>query len=181
MISLNHEDASIRSILDICVDLPCYQYYLNINPRVTKENITARRNVISTSDQTYNSRYSSMIGFTYCDSLYDNCLIESRRAIITRWRLSNHKLHIETGRYKRPKTPRNERLCNNCIQIEDEDHTIFHCTSYDIIRAKYTNLLSKYTTVKNILNPRDTQDAYRIGSFLLELEAHQAKINGDIT
>ena len=83
----------------MCINLPCYQYYLNINPKITEENISSRRHCISTSDQTYNVRYTSIIGLSYCDCLYDSCLEESRRSIITRWRLSNHILRIETGRY----------------------------------------------------------------------------------
>ena len=78
----------------MCLNLPCYQYYLDINPKVTEENIEYRRH---TSEQTYNSRYNSIVGFKYCNALYDDCSVESRRAVITRWRFSNHNLHVETG------------------------------------------------------------------------------------
>ena len=95
--SLNYEDASIRSILDKCVDLPCYKYYLDIDLNITKKNIIARRHKIETSEQTYSSRHSTILGFTHCEALYDDFLDESRRTVITRWRLSNHKLYIETS------------------------------------------------------------------------------------
>ena len=49
VILLDYEDATIRSILDMCLNLPCYQYYLDINPKVTEENIEYRRH---TSEQT---------------------------------------------------------------------------------------------------------------------------------
>ena len=98
--SLNYEDSSIRYILDKCVDLPCYQYYLDINPNITQENIISRRHTIETSEQTYSTRYTTTVGFTRCEALYDDFLDESRRTVITRWRLSNHKLSIETETYK---------------------------------------------------------------------------------
>ena len=46
----------------------------------------------------------------------------SHRNILTRFRTSNHKLHIETGRYTRPITPVENRICSNCNSksVEDE-------------------------------------------------------------
>ena len=172
IISLSHQEASVRLIIDMCNRLPCYQYYLNINPRINEYNISTRHERITSSTRTYDIRYSSIVGFSYCNSLYDNCLIESRRSIITRWRLSNHKLRIETGRYTRPnKTERKDRLCTICLQIEDEEHAIYHCSLYDNTRATYNEIFSRYTILRDFLNPKNVNDAYMIGSFLLELEA----------
>ena len=168
--SLELHEASVRAIIDMCSTLPCYQYYLNIDPKITEVNISNRRHRISLSDQMYNSRYTSMIGFSYCDCLYNSCLSESRRSIITRWRLSNHSLRIETGRYTNPYTERNNRLCTICLQIENEEHAIFLCRLYDGIRAKYYEIFSRYNVVNEFLNPRNVNDAYTIGSFLRELE-----------
>ena len=39
---------------------------------------------------------------------------------ITKPRISSHHLQIERGRYTRPKTLRENRLCNTCRVIEDE-------------------------------------------------------------
>ena len=46
---------------------------------------------------------------------------------ICRYRVSAHRLYIETGRYKN--IPRNERLCKNCSanEIEDEAHFLIKC------------------------------------------------------
>ena len=64
------------------------------------------------------------------------------RYIITRWRLSNHNLKIETGRYTKPMTPRAERKCDLCNVIEDEHHVVFVCPTYDTVRNGHETLLS---------------------------------------
>ena len=50
------------------------------------------------------------------------CLVKDKRYrhAISRLKCSSHMLHIEKGRYTRPKTPLNERLCYSCHCIEDE-------------------------------------------------------------
>ena len=51
------------------------------------------------------------------------------RRLITKFRVSNHRLEIEIGRYTDPKTPLEERICKNCNlnKIEDEYHCIMEC------------------------------------------------------
>ena len=45
------------------------------------------------------------------------------RIALTKLRLSNHKLAIETGRYSRPLKKSAERICPICkIEMEDEYH-----------------------------------------------------------
>ena len=59
-----------------------------------------------------------------------------QRQQFTKFRISNHKLAIETGRYTKPFTPRDKRLCslcNNDTAIENELHLIFDCPSYSKI------------------------------------------------
>jgi hypothetical protein len=46
-------------------------------------------------------------------------------SIFTKFRISDHSLEIEKGRYN--KTPCEERLCENCGVIEDETHFILKC------------------------------------------------------
>ena len=79
--------------------------------------------------------------------IYSSFTNDYHRLIITRWRLSNDKLRIETGRYERPFIPREERLCFECGILEDEQHIIFD------IRLPFRNYLSSYNTVKKVLNP----------------------------
>ena len=44
---------------------------------------------------------------------------------LIRFRLGSHNLKIETGRWTN--TPRDQRLCLSCNQVEDEFHIVFDC------------------------------------------------------
>ena len=57
------------------------------------------------------------------------------RVNVSKFRLSNHKLMIEAGRYK--KLNANERFCPFCPHVvEDEIHFLFDCPSYHPQRAR---------------------------------------------
>ena len=75
------------------------------------------------------------------------------RIAINKFRLGNHKLHIETGRYTIPKTPVDSRICSFCHsnEIENETHFIFSCKLYDSIRLKFFNAITiKYSNFQNL-------------------------------
>ncbi len=57
---------------------------------------------------------------------------------VAAFRMSAHKLHIETGRHTRPTTPREGRLCTRCNArcVEDEMH-LFECARYEAVRQKH--------------------------------------------
>ena len=48
-----------------------------------------------------------------------------------------HHIEIEAGRWTRPRTPVNERLCNTCNCLEDEYHFVIECCLYNSLRRKY--------------------------------------------
>ncbi len=50
------------------------------------------------------------------------------RKLFTKWRISEHDLLIEHGRYRQPKLPVNDRLCTSCKVIDDEVHFGMACT-----------------------------------------------------
>ena len=58
-------------------------------------------------------------------------------------RISAHMLHIERGRYTRPKTPIENRLCFSCssVSVEDEIHFITECSAYSSLRADTYNCI----------------------------------------
>ena len=61
------------------------------------------------------------------------------RNMITKFRCSNIKLPIETGRWSN--TPREERICHLCnVGVGTEFHFLFECTSADVqrLRCKFT-------------------------------------------
>ena len=63
-------------------------------------------------------------------------ILLSMRIIISKLRLSSHKLGIETGRYIDSR--REDRPCHNCNlgKIEDEYHFILQCPLYTNIRNR---------------------------------------------
>ena len=62
------------------------------------------------------------------------------RVMLTRFRLSSHKLKIETGRYSNPPVPREDRLCHYCQsvlnirEVEDEVHFMMICPQHNVAR-----------------------------------------------
>ena len=73
-------------------------------------------------------RYRDLIGLPGKHVLYDTYTSDSSRKLITRWRLSNTKLAIETGRYT--KKERKDRPCKSCLVIEEEHHALFDSINY---------------------------------------------------
>ena len=60
----------------------------------------------------------------------------NKRINLTRFRLSNHRLPIEVGRYNN--TIRTERICVKCANYDicDEYHCMFICENFKEIRTK---------------------------------------------
>ena len=55
-------------------------------------------------------------------------MIKKHRNSLAKLRLSDHQLHIQTGRQTRPKTPQNLRTCKKCPEyVEDEAHFLLQC------------------------------------------------------
>jgi len=79
---------------------------------------------------TFKNNYtpSSYLGLT-------SKLSESKELV--KFRIGNHKLRIETGRYDQ--IPRVKRLCPISVsnQIEDESHFLIYCNQYSILRNKF--------------------------------------------
>ena len=70
-------------------------------------------------------------------------------------RISAHKLAIETGRYTRPVTNENERICIYCDgkEIENEFHLLFNCEMYTKEREKFFTTLESYC--QNVSEPNE--------------------------
>ncbi len=66
-----------------------------------------------------------------------------------RFRISSHNLMMETGRYTRPQTPENDRLCLHCQAqtVESESHFLLNC---DLYRLEHAELMRKLP--ENILD-----------------------------
>ena len=77
----------------------------------------------------------------------------NHRHALSRLRISAHNLFIERGRYTKPITPREERVCLFCLhnlnlrKVESEQHVIEDCGLYSAIRNNIrTTVVSKLKT-----------------------------------
>ena len=62
------------------------------------------------------------------------------RKIISKLRLGNLPLRIETARFSRPGIPVNERVCYcGSQEVESEAHLLFKCTKYQHLREAWLN------------------------------------------
>lgn len=74
---------------------------------------------------------------------------EQRR---TRFRISAHKLAIETGRYKG--IPRHDRICTRCTDntVEDERHFLFSCNYHTQEREALMSIINENCKNFSLLN-----------------------------
>lgn len=82
----------------------------------------------------------------YCLAPYlQNIKDRKKRNILTKYRISDHNLHIETGRHKQTWLPRDMRSCSFCTnEVENEEHFLLYCCKYTPIRETYFVELKKY-------------------------------------
>ena len=73
-----------------------------------------------------------------CEDYLHQVTNTRHRIALTKLRLSNHKLAIETGRYSRPFKKPAERICPICkIEMEDEYHFLNICSAYHEKSVRY--------------------------------------------
>ena len=120
--------------------------------------------------------YSS-IKPTFCRSQYLELLPYKLRKVITRFISSNHNLNIEKGRHiglERPKI-----ICKLCDLgdlgvVEDEQHFLCVCPTYNDLRHKYLPPCSPHSTLlKDIL---ESTDPLNLGKFLKSAFARRREL-----
>ena len=164
----------MKEACKICTNDDIFNYYRNLMNGNYSNDIEQRERRVNESDMTM-TRYYVDKGFSQPSCLYDTFINDEYRYIISRWRLSNHDLRIETDRYltssdgKKIKKPRNERTCDLCRTVEDEEHVIFNCPKYNEIRGKFSDLLDKNYEIKKFLNPCENE-IIQTGTYLHEIE-----------
>ena len=74
---------------------------------------------------------------------------KSHQISLTRLRISNHRLQVEQGRYTRPPTARELRLCPICNlgEVEDEEHFLTRCTALSDERRILVNEITPPETL----------------------------------
>jgi hypothetical protein len=88
---------------------------------------------------------------------------DSHRHALTKLRISNHKLAIETGRYTKPITARSDRVCLLCAsgQVEDEQHFLLACPTLSNLRA---SLITPHLNTQMQSLPQLLQVGYLLNS-----------------
>jgi hypothetical protein len=105
---------------------------------IFQERISQLRNCTDTKLSIYSKlknvyKYEAYLNYSKCSKY------------ITKFRLSDHYLPIERGRYHRPKLPRDLRICPFCKScICDEIHAFFECQHHDIKTIQSTYMKTIY-------------------------------------
>lgn len=135
--------------------------------------------LLGTKIPKYISEYQDdAVSLNIADYLQYNMSQQKKRAI-TKLRLRSNRLEVIRGRFTRPKTPLEDRICKTCKSgIDDEMHFITQCATLTELRIRlYKNIrainhdfpnLSDEDKTKYILNPPSEEAAEFIGTFLIQ-------------
>ena len=173
--NLDEQECLAKCVWNFCqsLDLEYPQYHDELSNDNCKRDIEERTTTLQESNKTMDVRYRDLIGLPGKHVLYDPYTSDYSRKLITRWRLSNTKLAIETGRYT--KKERKDRLCKTCLVIEDEHHALFDCINYTHIRTQHQTYFTKNNTVTLFMNPQTTEDIYETAEILQKIEEQHKK------
>ena len=171
---LSAENAIVKMIMEKCKDSEMIRYYESLAGDFITDEMRMREDKI-TASQLSMPQYYKEIGMMKESGIYSSMLNDYYRRVITRWRLSNHNLRIETGRYTIPYTTRENRLCSLCGIVEDEHHVLFVCTRYEDLRRDHVKL-REYTNVGALLNPNYDQ-MKNVANFLHGIEDRRKEMN----
>ena len=155
------------SVLNLCRETSIVRYYESLHGHNKEDNIADRQRRIATSESSMMIYYRNLVDIVNEPMIYNSYMNDSQRQVITRWRLSNHKLQVELGRYSN--IPREDRKCTRCNVLEDEYHAIFVCPAFHHLRVKHTEIMIKYNSVRAMLNP-EFVDMYEVARFLHEID-----------
>jgi exonuclease III len=101
---------------------------------------------------------------------------------ISRFRMSSHKLRIETGRHENPKIPDEERFCLKCNtnEIEDEIHCLLLCPQHALYRDNLIHVarvhinnfdsLNNVNKFINIMTSKEPDLLKALGTFLIKVD-----------
>ena len=152
---LHPGEAIVNEVIRLCRESNMIHYYLQLQDKNSDRDIVDREHRIRDSTASMCVYYSEF-KFRGKSCIYSSFLNDYHRYIITRWRLSNHDLKIETGRYSRPITPREDRLCDKCGTLENEFHVIFQCELYKSVREKFPHIIAS-GSITDFLDPAYNQ------------------------
>jgi len=127
---------------------------VRMSRRLIKQNLTTEYKTFWTKQIKYEAKMRTYIIYKQSFALEDYLctLPQSHQKAFTRFRISAHNLAIERGRYTRPPTPLENRICPHCPQkIEDEHHFLLDCTAHQTQRdALLEQIYNVAPQVKNL-------------------------------
>jgi len=102
--------------------------------------------------------YSTLLYSTllYSTLLYSTLLYST----LLKFRISNHSLAIETGRYNNQNNPNDQRICPFCSnnKVGTEIHMLCNCSLYNDIRQTFFDLLESEIHINNFRDPNTICD-----------------------
>ena len=123
--------------------------------------------------------YKSIKGSFSPEPYITNVTNRSQRAWLTRYRVSAvANLRVESGRYTRPVTPVEQRVCCYCSSntLDDEMHAILQCSTMSLKRNCFIGRMSALCTgfesmsaenkLATVLCPKNTEMAICVSKFL---------------
>ena len=152
---MSQDDAIVKVVIDNFSDSLMLSYYRNLREKNGENEIRERENRIKSSQQSM-CKYYVELDLMKNSQIYHSMLSDYYRIILSRWRLSNHSLNIETGRYTKPITLRENRICTLCKVLENEEHVVFNCPRYDDLRISY-QFTDEFADIKSFLDPPYTK------------------------
>ena len=170
---MSSDDAIVKLVMEMFDDASMISYYKDLQGNYGIHEKEEREVRIRTSENSMCRIYCDLDCISKCQ-IYSSMLTDYYRTPISRWRVSNHRLQIEVGRYTKPKTPRMDRVCSMCNVLEDEQHVIFACPRYQRLREKYKHLID-HNDVRRFLNP-DYQNMKGTANFIRDIETRRTEL-----
>ena len=139
----------ISNVVDILgLDIEYMKFYINKSTYMKNKITNYIRSRLETRfRESWGQKMKSQVGklemfskiktkFAY-EAYLDEIRCNEKQRALTKLRISNHRLEIEVGRYKRPYIERGDRICNLCnMEMGDEFHFMFRCPNLGEIRKE---------------------------------------------
>lgn len=145
------------------VDQLCIKSYIKrIEQRLSDQAMQNMNSSLSNNGKLdfFRLMYSPLNRPAYLDTLK----LKQDRSILSKFRLSSHKLAIETGRHTKPETDRSERVCLSCNtgEVEDEYHFFSSCTHYLGLRKLFISKLKDFSIINGTKHYLSKHEIYCI-------------------
>ena len=164
---MSMDEALVKEVMESYRNTNMMLYFTSLRPGAEDNNKQQRRTRLESSDKTKTKRYFTITGGITNQILYDWGIQEEYRIPLTRWRFGCFNLAVVKSRYSEGRV---SDKCATCNQREDESHVLYSCRLYHHLRNNFLQLLLKYPTVNEFLNPNTKEDANNAGRYIKMIE-----------